>query len=623
MLSKNLKSVATAGVMAVAAMVCACSHSGSRTVDMPVITYANTTITDIVKVELTDSNTVLHINAYFRPNNWIRIAGDTHLMADGRKYAMTGTEGIEPDTEFWMPESGEADFRLIFEPLPFSTEKFDFIEGDAPGAFRLWDVDLTGKKQPTYPEGFPKELQKAPADGPVPDMAFEIGETTVNLHVMPYKPELFGSMNLYVNKPDGTQQEYVVKLDSLGNGSVSFDQYGTASAFLTANDYVYGHYTFYPGETADCYIDARRSGNLAMSHRKDFDAPSYRTSAHTGHYSNLDRNMALHTEGTYGLNLYNGTFADYHMSGQEYKAMVKALYDEYSDSLAKMNDPQMVKEMKMLYLQDDVLEAIGRMRFFLEHNYRHAHDAWRERNLPADSIPGTLTDEDYADVLTWFDVANPKLLLAGNAIGKFNWNDKGADGDLSKSLMLFSEITAKANSQLMTEENIDTLRTLSNPFFAAACDSINRRNARKIATLQGKADITPTPDVPSDKVFDAIIAPHKGKVVIVDLWNTWCGPCRSAIAACEPMKDSELSDDDIVWIYIADESSDQVKYLTMIPDIRGIHYKVSDDQIASIRNRFNVDGIPYYILVDRNGKAEGRPDLRDHSKYIEAIKSKL
>ena len=135
--------------------------------------------------------------------------------------------------------------------------------------------------------------------------------------------------------------------------------------------------------------------------------------------------------------------------------------------------------------------------------------------------------------------------------------------------------------------------------------------------------ITPTPDVATDKVFDAIIAPHKGKVVVVDLWNTWCGPCRGALEVNEPLKTGELANDDIVWIYIADDSSDIAKYLEMVPDIKGIHYKVTPEQIKAIGSRFNVDGIPYYILVDRDGKAEGRPDLRDHSMYIESIKSKL
>ena len=106
---------------------------------------------------------------------------------------------------------------------------------------------------------------------------------------------------------------------------------------------------------------------------------------------------------------------------------------------------------------------------------------------------------------------------------------------------------------------------------------------------------------------------------MVDLWNTWCGPCRAAIAETEPEKSGDLSSDDIVWIYIANQTSPKVKYLQTINDIKGIHYRLDDAQWMALCDRFGVNGIPFYILVDRTGKAEARPDLSDHSRYKKAI----
>ena len=135
--------------------------------------------------------------------------------------------------------------------------------------------------------------------------------------------------------------------------------------------------------------------------------------------------------------------------------------------------------------------------------------------------------------------------------------------------------------------------------------------------------INPTPDVADDKLFEAIVAPYKGKVVLVDLWNTWCGPCRNALKANEPLKTGELANDDIVWVYIADESSNFGQYASMIPDIKGEHFLVNPSQIAKIREQFQVDGIPFYILVDRMGNATGHPDFRDHAKLVDGIKAEL
>lgn len=50
---------------------------------------------------------------------------------------------------------------------------------------------------------------------------------------------------------------------------------------------------------------------------------------------------------------------------------------------------------------------------------------------------------------------------------------------------------------------------------------------------------------------------------------------------------------------------------------------INDSQIGKIHERFGVDGIPFFILVTRDGKAEGRPDFHDPAKLIKGIKSAL
>ncbi len=149
---------------------------------------------------------------------------------------------------------------------------------------------------------------------------------------------------------------------------------------------------------------------------------------------------------------------------------------------------------------------------------------------------------------------------------------------------------------------------------AEQTEAPSKEQVKKLRKLTQK-----TPKVADDKLFDAIIKKYKGKVVVVDLWNTWCGPCRRAIAANEPLKSGELNSKDIVWVYIANETSPLDAYLEMVPGIKGEHYRLTKEQFAAIAKRFNVDGIPYYILVDRKGNAAGRPDLRDHELYKQTI----
>lgn len=623
---KNLKQfLIVMAVLGSNAAMMGANHSNSRIIDHPIINYSNTNTIDIQRVELTDSSTKVYVKAYYRPHFWIMIASDTYLNANGKKFALTGTENIEPNTHFWMPDSGEADFTLSFQPLPLSTTKFDLIEGNADGAFKLWDVDLTGKEVSEYPEGLPSELKSISEAETIPDPAFEIGRTTVKFHLLPNIKELTSAASLYLNGMDGSQTEYPVKFDDNGNASISFVQYGTARAFLVddSNRGILGSYTFFPGETVDCFVDMRVTGKTTMSKReKEYQGKACR-SIYNGKYSGFDRIQNKGNYGYYGFDPYTGYFADYHMTGDEYKSMVKSKYDALSDSISQLNAPQAVKDFKMLSLQNEVLEVMANYRYFLEHNYRNVHDEWEQRELPLDSIPGRLTDEDLKEVTTWFEIDNPKLLMVDKSIGSLDWNALGVKGELSKSMNMFMRMASQAKQMNLTKENLDELKGLSDPFFAAACDSMYQESKRALDKINAVECFRETPKVADEEIFDAIIAEHKGKVVMVDLWNTWCGPCRAAIKATEPLKENELSDKDIVWIYIADETSDPNKYLDMIPNIKGIHYKLTRPQVEKIHNRFDVDGIPFYILVDREGNAKGRPDLRDHSKYIKAIKELL
>ena len=87
--------------------------SQTKTVDLPGAAFANSQTIEIAKVMLSDTATVLDIDAFFRPGYWIKIVSDSYLQADGKKYMIRSSEGIELDSLFWMPESGRLHFLYI------------------------------------------------------------------------------------------------------------------------------------------------------------------------------------------------------------------------------------------------------------------------------------------------------------------------------------------------------------------------------------------------------------------------------------------------------------------------------------------------------------------------------
>lgn len=628
-----MRKLLTSGAVAVGMLLASCTPA-NRVVENPLIGAANTMTLDFPKIELSDTATVLHVDAYFRPHNWIRIDAGSYLLADGQKYMLQGSEGIQPDSLFWMPDSGQASFVLRFGPLPRGTKSFDFIESDCDDCFKLYGVDLTGKKEyPRYPEGLPRELRKAPEDGPVPEPILAVGTTTANVRLLGYRRGMAKEVAMYVNSLLNGQEEHTAAIDpESGMATLQFEQYGTAMAYVSCGP-VFGMCWIAPGETLDMYVDMGAGGRAVVQRRDKEREPAPGRKLYTsGTYADLNAQVDASGGSSIRMNLYSGDFADYRMSADEYTQMVVSKYESLADSIARSPVSGMMKELSLLTLQQEALTAISMGGFFLAHNYRSVNNEWDYRVEP-DYEFASLKPEHYTAVAGLFDINNLKLLMGidlsdyVNAVSRsytdVEWADlvHATDGivyDLPKVVGLPS----KAENNALTQEDLDLLHSLKEPFYAEACEAMQARVRKELESVKD-VRIETTPEVAVDKLFDAIVAPYKGKVVFVDFWNTWCGPCRASIKANEPLKSGELKSDDLVWIYIANETSPLVAYKTGIAKIAGRHYRLNDTQWKYLCEKFRIDGIPSYVLVDRDGSYKLRNDFRDHDLMKKTLKGML
>jgi thiol-disulfide isomerase/thioredoxin len=152
-------------------------------------------------------------------------------------------------------------------------------------------------------------------------------------------------------------------------------------------------------------------------------------------------------------------------------------------------------------------------------------------------------------------------------------------------------------------ELADILAEIQDPFIRNYITEQNDKTLKQIAANKnaGGYFVNQTPNAEGDKLFDAIMAKYKGKLVYVDFWATWCSPCRSGIQEIKPLKE-ELQNKNIAFVYITNESSPEQTYKNMIPTIKGEHYRLTNDEYRYLAAKFNISGIPHYVLVDKNGK---------------------
>ena len=119
------------------------------------------------------------------------------------------------------------------------------------------------------------------------------------------------------------------------------------------------------------------------------------------------------------------------------------------------------------------------------------------------------------------------------------------------------------------------------------------------------------------------LAALRGKVVLMNVWATWCGPCRKEIPELRALhtayKDRGL---ELVGISVdADGSDDAVRSFTQ--EFK-MDYAIWRDPYESVQTRFRMSGVPATFLIARGGllrwKATGvlEPGDTTLTKAIEA-----
>lgn len=115
----------------------------------------------------------------------------------------------------------------------------------------------------------------------------------------------------------------------------------------------------------------------------------------------------------------------------------------------------------------------------------------------------------------------------------------------------------------------------------------------------------------AEDIFRDIIQSNKGRVIYVDFWGTWCAPCIQQMPFSRQLS-QELRPEDVTFVYIA-LTSPEDQFMASIAEFQlsGQHYFLSATQSHEIMKYFEMPGVPFYMLIDKNGNiSEASIELR-------------
>ncbi len=196
---------------------------------------------------------------------------------------------------------------------------------------------------------------------------------------------------------------------------------------------------------------------------------------------------------------------------------------------------------------------------------------------------------------------------------------------LAASNMFFTGfLEEEINQSVITSYSNIIERSFKDPYVKQLLLSKCDETREKVALINNqkipkKAKLNQYTSLTGENLLNKILTDKKGKAIYIDIWATWCSPCKRQLPHSIKMQESYK---DVEFVYLCCQSKEETWHNVIKQyQINGTHILLTKEQFDYLKKKFSITGVPHYILIDKNGKI----DFNDYPgcKTEEVIESKL
>lgn len=171
--------------------------------------------------------------------------------------------------------------------------------------------------------------------------------------------------------------------------------------------------------------------------------------------------------------------------------------------------------------------------------------------------------------------------------------------DSFKEKLLTTGIVATIDQSKSTQEIIDVFETYK--VGLTDTKNINYLNAK----VQDAIRLGKNAKAPNFETFDlkgniVRLEDFKGKFVVIDVWATWCGPCKYVSPSFEKAANQYAKNENIVFIAISVDKN-KTSWISQAKDKPKTVKQLIATNIDTFGKEYSIESIPRFILIDKEG----------------------
>ena len=247
-----------------------------------------------------------------------------------------------------------------------------------------------------------------------------------------------------------------------------------------------------------------------------------------------------------------------------------------------------------------------------------------ELNFDAGAFPGSVTYEGEGSVTNNYFVEKTKYL-------------EGQKLDDLEAIFILDKQAFDAKMTLVQEE-MEKMIVETPGLEEAVINSERMQNQRLMDYLRSnyeeqhevflalkKGNPSPKFDYPDINGQNVSLDDLKGKYVYVDVWATWCGPCKREIPYLRELNQEYEGKDLAIVSLSIDKMENRDKWLKMVKEehLKGIQILADKDWESDFVTGYYIKGIPRFILIDKEGNILDADAPRPSDPALKEVLSNL